>query len=56
LPPKCNTKNRVSKGTIVLYIEIEEEASVNMEKEVLIERTMWNNHPEGAGAVSWTLA
>jgi hypothetical protein len=44
--------NRVSKGTIVLYIEIEEEVSVNMGKESLIERTMQNDHPEGAGTVS----
>ena len=42
--------NKVSKGTIVLYIEIEEEASVNMGKE---KRTMQNNHPKGARMVSW---
>jgi hypothetical protein len=44
--------NKVSKGTIVLYIEIEEEASVNMGKENLIKRTMWNDHLKGAGMVS----
>jgi hypothetical protein len=44
--------NKVSKGTIVLYIEIEEEASVNMGKESLIERTMQNDHSKGARIVS----
>jgi hypothetical protein len=27
-------------------MEIEEEASVNMGKESLIERTIWNEHPK----------
>jgi hypothetical protein len=35
-----------------LYIEIEEEASVNMGKESLIERTIWNDHPKRAGTLS----
>jgi hypothetical protein len=34
-------------------MEIKEEASVNMGKESLIERTIWNEHPKGAGTVSW---
>jgi hypothetical protein len=33
---------------MILYIEIEEEASVNIEKESLIKRTIRNDHPEGA--------
>jgi hypothetical protein len=37
---------RVSKGTMILYIEIEEEASVNMGKESLIKRTIRNELPK----------
>jgi hypothetical protein len=44
--------NRVSEETIVLYIEIKEEASVNMGKESLIEITMRNDHFKGAETVS----
>jgi hypothetical protein len=31
---------------MILYIEMEEEASVNMGKESLIKRTMRNEHPK----------
>jgi hypothetical protein len=41
-----NTNNRVSKGTIVLYIEIEEEASGNILRKSLTGRTMQNTHPQ----------
>jgi hypothetical protein len=41
---------------MILYIEIEEEASVNMGKDSLIERTIQNDHPKGAGMVSWIIA
>jgi hypothetical protein len=46
---EATLRKQISKGTIVLYIEIVYDASRNIGKESLTGKTMQNVHPEEAG-------